>query len=127
MGLFARDIIAGDVAGRAVSNPTPIVSAERALFQPEVQPLAVNVRAVLELPSPTPVPLQPTVVPNLTPDANYCTDVEPGAVCKVPYPPPPTPTPLPSCHANPEPGTWCRWPETALTPTPQSSTAWRGR
>lgn len=114
MGLFARTIIDGpgdlDLASSGTGQPSqPIAAAE------ERPTMEVHVRAILELPSPTPTNT-PKPAPTSTPDpasgGNFCADVEPGKLCRVPFPPPPTPTPYPSCAEMDRlsPGDWCVWP-----------------
>jgi hypothetical protein len=81
--------------------------------------LEINLRAVLELPTdvPTIAPL-PTLTPaQVTPSINDCSSVDPGEICRVPFPPIPTETPLPSCLRMDylTPGAWCIWPD--ATPT----------
>jgi hypothetical protein len=116
MGLVARGIINGpgetDIAhatgGSGAIEPGGVAMAQE---QPTME---VNVRAILELPSPTPTtpPVRPTATTDPARLANFCTDAEPGTLCRVPYPPPPTPTPMPSCAdmAQLSPGDWCIWP-----------------
>jgi hypothetical protein len=115
MGLVARGVVDGgeaDIAhatgGSSVTQPGRVAMAEE---QPTME---VKVRAILELPSPTPtaLPVRPTATTDPARLANFCTDAEPGTLCRVPYPPPPTPTPMPSCAdmAQLSPGDWCIWP-----------------
>lgn len=122
MGLFARAIIDGP-GGTGLSNaPTGKSVASRdpaaAAGAPTMQ---VNVRAILELPSPTATDTpQPTSTPSPDPASviSFCSGADPGKVCKVPFPPPPTPTPYPSC-AHMErlsPGDWCIWPTASPSP-----------
>jgi hypothetical protein len=117
MGLLGRELVVGDerpsVSGAAAVADGGAQSGEPA--EPQT-PLAVEVRAVLELPTerPTTPPPTPLVVATVTPlpDAEFCAAEKPGEVCRVPFPPPPTPTPFPTCDhmAVLQPGTWCVWP-----------------
>ena len=123
MGLFGREIVAGtgggDAAIGAVGSGAIVQSAE-AGTPPAT--FAVEVRAVLELPTATPTSTprpSPTMEPDVDSQLDFCADEQPGKVCRVPYPPPPTPTPYPSCGdlADLEPGSWCVWPtEPAAAP-----------
>ena len=114
MGLFVREFVneAGGTVGNAGAAGLEADAAQVAGAAPTME---LNVRAVLELPSPTPTssPIPaPTKTPEATPPGDFCSDQKPGAVCQVPYPPPPTPTPFPSCAemAQLSPGSWCVWP-----------------
>ena len=121
MGLFARAIIDGPTE-TGLANATSgsgDASGDQAAVA-EAPTMEVYVRAVLELPSPTPTST-PRATATASPDAasnlNFCADVEPGKLCKVPYPAPPTPTPYPSCAdmAQLAPGDWCIWPTQPAT------------
>ncbi|HEY7036015.1 MAG TPA: hypothetical protein VH482_32075 [Thermomicrobiales bacterium] len=116
MGLFARAIIDGPsdtgLANAAAGNRAAAGDLAAAAEAPTMQ---VNVRAVLELPSPTVTNTpQPTATSSPDPASglDFCANADPGKLCKVPFPAPPTPTPYPSC-ANMDqltPGDWCVWP-----------------
>lgn len=108
MGLFARSAI-----DAAFASPVPVAPSISAA--PELPTFAVQVRAVLELPTATPttVPTRaPTRAPTIAhPTVNDCGTPEPGAICAKPWPTPPPPTPYPPCEkmARLNPGDFCRW------------------
>lgn len=116
MGLFARSIIDGPTETGLATNA--IAGGRQNRDQAalaEAPTVEVHLRAILELPSPTatstPRPTA-TASPDPAGNLNFCADVEPGKLCKVPYPNPPTPTPYPSCADMEQlaPGDWCVWP-----------------
>ncbi|MEA2511796.1 MAG: hypothetical protein QOJ59_1283 [Thermomicrobiales bacterium] len=116
MGLFARTIIDGPAeTGLAnVARGNSAAAGDLAAIA-EAPTMEVHLRAVLELPSPTPTSTaQPTATSSPDPAGNldFCANVEPGKLCKVPYPTPPPPTPYPSCSEMDQlaPGDWCVWP-----------------
>jgi hypothetical protein len=118
MGLFARTVIDGpeglEPAAASGGNGMAL-AAGNSVAPPTME---VQVRAVLELPSPTPTSTpesSPTAMPDQTRTADFCSAAEPGKLCRVPYPPPPTPTPYPSCADMDRlsPGNWCIWPTPA--------------
>jgi hypothetical protein len=81
----------------APASPQQSVTAPSELPPPDSPEIVV--RAILELPSPTPV-VDPTPRPKPTGTVapNYCHPTDPpGTVCRMEPPPPPEPTPLPSC------------------------------
>ena len=116
MGLFIRTII--DDAG----NPSPATAAGSgntttgdlaAIAEPAT--MEVHVRAVLDMPSPTPTSTpRPTMTASPDPASgqDFCASTDPGKLCRVPYPTPPPPTPYPSCAEMDKlaPGDWCVWP-----------------
>lgn len=111
-GLFARSAI--DAAFGAPALPPTVVAAP-VLAQPTI---AVQIRAVLEMPTATPttVPTRaPTRAPTTTVTINWCGAPEPGRTCQVPPPPTPTPEPMRDCYVETRPGAWCYWPETETT------------
>ncbi len=116
MGLFARTIIDGPTdAGLANVARGDSAAAGDLAAVAKAPTMEVHLRAVLELPSPTPTDTpQPTSTSSPDPASNldFCSDAEPGRVCKVPFPPPPSPTPYPSCADMDllAPGDWCVWP-----------------
>jgi hypothetical protein len=115
MGLFARAIIDGPGETGLASVSTGNAAAGDLAAIAEAPTMQVNLRAVLELPSPTATGTpKPTATSSPDPAAglDFCAAADPGKLCKVPLPAPPTPTPYPSC-ANMEqltPGDWCVWP-----------------
>jgi hypothetical protein len=115
MGLILRTMIDGSGELPAERN------AAAAIVQPggPMPTLAVNVNAVLQLPTATPSPI-PTVTveaKTITPTINDCGSAQPGQICQVPYPPAPTATPYPSCLRldSLQPGSWCMWPTESPT------------
>lgn len=86
--------------------------------------VVVEVRAVLELPTETPLPTATAAVarPTATPVGDYCAAAPryPDEVCRVPPPPPPTSTPYPPCGTDAAaPNQFCRWTGPAPAPTNQ--------
>jgi hypothetical protein len=117
MGLFARAIIDGP-GDTGLTNVPSGNAAGAVAAAAEAPTMQVNVHAVLELPSPTATDTPgPTATSSPDPAAslNFCTNAEPGKLCKVPFPSPPTPTPYPSCTDMDRltPGDWCIWPTEA--------------
>jgi len=115
MGLILRSLIDGSGELPAERQAVAAVSQSNG----PMPTLAVNVNAVLQLPTATSTPI-PTVTVEatpLTPTINDCAAAEPGKVCQVPYPPAPTATPYPSCARldSLPPGSWCMWPTESPT------------
>lgn len=73
----------------------------------------VEVRSVLEMPTPTVTPLptsEPTAKPTVDPALRFCDPdrPQPGRECQWPPNPTASPTPKPRCPP-PQPGMWCVW------------------
>lgn len=125
MGLLARDVLDGPsapVPPTANAEAAGVGGAGGISGLAPAPTLAVQVLAVLELPTDTPT-VAPTVtatIPPVTPFSNVCGDAKPGAICQVPPPPDPTPTPYPSCADMTQlaPGDWCRWPDPPAVASP---------
>jgi hypothetical protein len=115
MGLFVRTIIDGPNDASLASGTGGGNSNTDLAAVAEAPTMEVHVRAVLELPSPTPTSTPratATASPDPAANLNFCSDAQPGKLCKVPYPTPPPPTPYPSCINMDKltPGDWCVWP-----------------
>ena len=102
-GLFVREIV-HTAGGGAAAETLPSRAAPPPAPAGPADPVEVSVRAVLELPSPTPTePPTPTIAPTVSdpppPGPVTCgvSAQETGSVCRMP-PPTPSPTPtLPTC------------------------------
>jgi hypothetical protein len=116
MGLFLRTIIddAGNSSRANAAGSGNTAAGDLAAIA-EAPTMEVHVRAVLEMPSPSPTNT-PRPIATASPDPatghDFCSTNDPGQLCRVPFPAPPTPTPYPSCTDMDKlaPGDWCVWP-----------------
>jgi hypothetical protein len=116
MGLFIRTLIddAGSPSRATAAGAGNSATGGLAAIA-EAPTMEVHVRAVLEMPTATPTsPPRPTMttIPDPASGQDFCSNTDPGKLCRVPYPTPPPPTPYPSCENMDQlaPGDWCVWP-----------------